>query len=86
MPTVCMNTTSTRSARSDLRILHDRAAKLDDRELAVELADEAERLDQYVRLADGFLMHFDHPSPCSLWIKPSIFPSADEVVKSRSGE
>ena len=45
-----------------LGIFHDRTAQLDDRELPVELTDEAHRLDQYVRLADGFLMHSVAPS------------------------
>ena len=44
-----------------LGILHHRAAELDDREPAVELADVAQRLDQYVRLADGFFMHGSIP-------------------------
>ena len=61
MPTVCMKTTSTSRAPERLGIFHHRAAQLDDRELAVELADEAQRLDQYVRLADGFLMHRTAP-------------------------
>ena len=84
IPTVCMKTTSTSSARSDSGIFHDRAAELDDRELPVELADEAHRLDQHVRLADGFLMHSVAPSrslPATLASKLSIFLSARRVVK-----
>ncbi len=67
-----------------LGIFHDRAAELDDRELPVELTDEAHRLDQYVRLADGFLMHSvvpSHPLPAALATKRSIFLCECRVVK-----
>ena len=54
-----------------LGIFHHRAAELDDREPAVELADVAQRLDQDIRLADRFLMHFDSPSSRRAQSRPS---------------
>ena len=68
-----------------LGIFHHRPAQLDDRELPVELPDEAHRLDQYVRLADGFLMHGVAPSHSLtgpyLASKLSIFLCERRVVK-----
>ena len=67
-----------------LGIFHHRPAQLDDRELPVELTDEAHRLDQYVRLADGFLMHSvvpSRPRPAALASKLSIFLCECRVVK-----
>ena len=49
-----------------LGVFHHRAAELDDREPAVELADVAQRLDQDIRLADRFLMHVESPSRSGL--------------------
>ena len=50
-----------------LGVFHHRAAELDDREPAVELADVAERLDQDIRLADRFFMHEPSLRPQGLW-------------------
>ena len=59
-----------------LGVLHHRAAELDDREAALELADIAERLDQHIRLADRYLVHVASPTPApapSSGIQPLSF-------------